>query len=158
MSALLRELYGPSVFKLSTNNKTLSKPKGDTFDTTWLSSLYHVEINPTNAGIYDKVVVREMIKEIGSTSALLTSGSTRTFRGNGVDEVVRYGGGSTMMYISFVSVPRKVVVIHDADLLTLEAQHALRRTMEKYTSSCRIILIATVYNVHVLPLPHGLRI
>lgn len=46
--------------------------------------------------------------------------------------------------------PFKILVLDEADHLTTDAQHALRRTMETYASSCRMILICN-YSSRIIP-------
>ncbi len=48
------------------------------------------------------------------------------------------------------SAPFKILVLDEADHLTADAQHALRRTMESYAASCRMILICN-YSSRIIP-------
>lgn len=46
--------------------------------------------------------------------------------------------------------PFKILVLDEADHLTGDAQHALRRTMEAYAASCRMVLICN-YSSRIIP-------
>lgn len=110
--SLLRALYGPGAEKIRLEQRSFKTPSKRVVEISTLGSNYHIEMNPSDAGIYDRYVVQEVIKEIAQYSPLNTT-SQRSF---------------------------KVVFLSEADQLTKDAQHALRRTMEKYVGTCRLIL------------------
>ncbi|XP_067944739.1 replication factor C subunit 3-like isoform X2 [Watersipora subatra] len=116
--AFLREIYGAvSINKLRFENMELTAPSGAKIKLRAIATNYHIDVTPSDCGFHDRVVIQEVIKNLASTT--------------------RLGADSTG------AKKFKVVIMNDVDRLTKDAQHALRRTMEKYVSSCRIILICT---------------
>merc|ERR1712176_699795 len=110
--ALLRQVYGKGVSRTKTEHREFKASKTKKVDLKTVGSSYHIEMCPQDAGIYDRVVVQEVIKEIAS-SHTLTAANMPAF---------------------------KVVVLKEVNQLTRSAQHGLRRTMEKYMATCRLIL------------------
>jgi len=110
---LLREMYGAGVERLRIEHQNFLTPSKKKIEITTIASNYHIEVNPSDCGIYDRVVIQELIKTVASAHQLNTEGQ-REF---------------------------KVVVLTEVDKLTKDAQHALRRTMEKYMSTCRVVLV-----------------
>ncbi|ETN83151.1 replication factor C subunit 3 family protein, partial [Necator americanus] len=121
---ILRELYGAGAERLRLDKKSLTTPSNRKIEIDTVSSNYHIEINPGEVGIYDRVVVQEVIKQMAQTTQI-SSATQKTF---------------------------KVVVLMEADQLTRDAQHALRCTMEKYTMSCRLILCSESLSRIIEPL------
>ncbi|KAJ8716591.1 hypothetical protein PYW07_003218 [Mythimna separata] len=111
---LLRELYGSGVERLRQETMTFTTPSNKKVEIMTVSSNYHIEVNPTDVGIHDRVVIMDLVKTVAQTHQIDSSGQ-REF---------------------------KVVILNEVDDLTKDAQHALRRTMEKYVATCRLILIA----------------
>ena len=92
---------------------------------TTTASNYHIEINPADAGNQDRFVVQEVIKEIAQSAP-----------------VVRAAEGAAAAAAAGERAPAafKVVVLNEVERLSKPAQHALRRTMEKYVATCRLLL------------------
>ena len=72
-------------------------------------------MNPSDVGNNDRYVVGEIIKEMARNRPVGADGAP-----------------------SF-----KLLVLNEVDRLSKEAQHSLRRTMEKYSSACRLVLCCT---------------
>jgi replication factor C subunit 3/5 len=77
---ILRELYGTGVEKLRIERQQFETPSKKTIEITTLASNYHIEVNASDAGIYDRVVVQELIKNIAQTNQL-DSGVQKNFKG-----------------------------------------------------------------------------
>lgn len=113
--ALLKEMFGASAEKVKLEQKTWKIDAGTRtieLELAMLASTHHVELNPSDAGFQDRYIVQEIIKEIAKNRPIDSKGK-KGF---------------------------KVLVLNEVDKLSKEAQHSLRRTMEKYSASCRLIL------------------
>ncbi|XP_046386890.1 replication factor C subunit 3 [Ischnura elegans] len=119
---ILRQIFGPGVDKMKIEHLSFLTPSKKKVDITTLSSNYHTEVNLSDVGIHDRIVVQELIKTVAQAHQIDTSGQWDF----------------------------KVIVLTNVDMLTHEAQHALRRTMEKYVATCRLIL-CTESTSRVLP-------
>ncbi|KAG0169049.1 Replication factor C (RF-C) subunit [Apophysomyces sp. BC1034] len=112
IAGLLREMFGPGAEKLKVEQRPFITTSNRKLIFNVFSSNYHLELNPSDLGIYDRVIVQDVIKEIAESPQIDTNAKHKF----------------------------KIVLINQADDLTREAQAALRRTMEKYTANIRLIL------------------
>ncbi|KAL4893077.1 cytochrome c oxidase assembly protein CtaG/Cox11-domain-containing protein [Aspergillus ambiguus] len=122
--ATLKELYGPGVEKIKIDARVFQTTSNRKLEFNIVSSVYHLEITPSDVGNYDRVVVQELLKEIAQTQQVDLTAKQRF----------------------------KVVVINEADHLTRDAQAALRRTMEKYSPNLRLILLANSTSNIIAPI------
>lgn len=124
---------------------------------TTLASANHVELTPSDAGFQDRYIVQEIIKEMAKNRPIDTKGK-KGYKGKNwcsallflyttvslvealmsdIFEVFGCAQTHDFVCVFFVFA---VLVLNEVDKLSREAQHSLRRTMEKYSSSCRLIL------------------
>lgn len=116
--ALLENIFGNGVYKLKVDVRQFVGGSRK-LELNVVSSPYHLEITPSDAGMYDRLVVQELLKEVAQMEQV-------DFQESREGLAHRY----------------KVVVVNEAHALTRDAQAALRRTMEKYSGNIRLIMLA----------------
>lgn len=152
--ALLRAIFGAGVERTKVEHRTFNLEQASSsssarqVELTTVSSAHHIELNPSDAGYNDRLVVQAVIKEIAASRPLEVSSSsesamttTRLRAGNSASATppptTTTTTTTTTMAANF-----KVVLLHEVDQMSRDAQQALRRTMEKYSRTCRLILVA----------------
>lgn len=138
---LLKQVFGNGADKLRLDKRTFTTPTKRTVEINMISSNYHIEMAPGDAGLNDRYVIQDVIKEMASNKNIANLGSGSAGGGmfapaNAGDKTNDDDAGNKKKKPTY-----KVVVLVEVDKLTRQAQAALRRTMEKYSSSCRLILI-----------------
>lgn len=113
IGALVNEIFGAGTTdRMKADLRPLETPSGKRLELQVLSSSHHIELNPSDVGIYDRVVVQEMLRDAAQTQPVA-------------------GAGAAVGY--------KILVVSEAESLTRDAQHALRRTMERFMRNMRIV-------------------
>jgi replication factor C subunit 3/5 len=138
--AMLTKLYGTSSMNnLKVDVKTFVTPSNRKLEFNVISSPYHMEITPSDMGNNDRVVIQDLLKEVGQTEALDFSGlfhiTHKKIKDNN-DNNDDDENTNTLPLRKF-----KVVIINESEKLSRDAQAALRRTMEKFSGSIRLILV-----------------
>mmetsp|Transcript_10499 Transcript_10499/g.20276 ORF Transcript_10499/g.20276 Transcript_10499/m.20276 type:complete len:387 (+) Transcript_10499:143-1303(+) len=139
--SLLREVFGSSAERLKLDKRTFTTPTNRTVEINMISSNYHIEMAPGDAGLNDRYVIQDVIKEMASSKNIATVGMAGSESSGGMfGTSAGKGGDDNNSKPVKKKAEYKVVVLVEVDKLTRQAQAALRRTMEKYSASCRLIL------------------
>ena len=150
INAFLGSLFGPAAHKLKLNQRSFTTPTGRTVDIHMICSDYHMELSPGDAGTNDRFVIQDVLKEIASSKNI------RSSVGNIQDGLVEKNDNAApdpgMADASRPDIDIKVVVLNQVDRLSKQAQAALRRTMEKYAVTCRLILCCDSPSKLIAPL------
>ena len=140
--SLLRQVFGPGTERLRLDKRTFTTPTKRTVEINMISSNYHIEMAPGDAGLNDRYVIQDVIKEMAQSKNIATVGSSDAggagrgiFASSSSSSTSNEKNDEENIAKNKGKASYKVV-----DKLTRQAQAALRRTMEKYSSSCRLIL------------------
>ncbi len=145
IAALLGALFGPSAHKLRLDQRTFTTPTNRTVELHMITSNHHVELSPGDAGNNDRFVIQDVLKQLASTKNIRSSVAEQQHQ---QPEKENQSPNEGVVPPSDI----KVVVLNQVDRLSKQAQAALRRTMEKYAATCRLILCCDSPSKLIAPL------
>jgi replication factor C subunit 3/5 len=114
LDKILEKIYGKNSIELKDVEYVISSYSNTKTKIMIKQSKYHIIIEPNTNG-FDKYLIQEIIQDYAKSELLNIMKYRRLF---------------------------KVVVINKIDNLSYYAQASLRRTMEKYSNTCKFILIS----------------
>ena len=125
----IARMFLENIYDKSVNNTTdtIYQVNGSGNATTSISikqSSYHIVIDPNNNN-FDRYLIQNIVKEYAKYMPLDVFQTHKSF---------------------------KVVLINDVDNLSYYAQMSLRRTMEKYSKTCRFLMICNAISKLIEPL------
>ena len=126
VAALLKSIFGDGVRKKKMEYRVFKRNSTSCLEINVTSSVHHIELTPSDVGVNDRDVIQELIKQTAQNHSIQTFSKHHP--------------------------PFKVVVLYDAHDLTKDAQNALRRTMERYNTFCRLILVCNSIGKLIDPL------
>ena len=114
INKLLENIYGKNSIELKDIEYTISGYSNMKTKITIKQSKHHIVIEPNSNG-FDKYLIQEIIQEYAKSELLNILKNNKYY---------------------------KIIIINKIDNLSYLAQASLRRTMEKYSNTCKFILIS----------------
>lgn len=148
IAALLGALFGPSAHKLKLGQRTFTTPTGRSVDIHLITSDHHIELAPADAGNADRFVIQDVLKEIASARNVGKAVALQSTKGGRGEDDNKDDNAKSASAAPAI----QVVVLNQVDKLSKQAQAALRRTMEKYAATCRLILCCDSPSKLIAPL------
>ena len=134
-SEIWTEKYRPSKFTDLVGQEEIVKRVSSLTNSLNIPHLLFAGPAGTGKSTLALIIVKELYKDIWRENYLELNASDE----RGI-QIVREKVKNFARTKSLGNVPFKIIFLDEADALTPEAQQALRRTMENYSSTCRFIL------------------
>ena len=81
---LLRQVFGHGAERLRLDKRTFTTPTKRTVEINMISSNYHIEMAPGDAGLNDRYVIQDVIKEMASNKNIASVGSSKDQAGGSI--------------------------------------------------------------------------